>query len=55
MIEYVLEVVFLEENGDWVDVIDVYILLIYGYDYGIVEDYVFVLMLDLNNKVFMIG
>ncbi|XP_065931855.1 collagen alpha-3(VI) chain isoform X2 [Magallana gigas] len=53
-IEYASEVVFLEENGDRVDAIDVYILLTHGYDYGTVEDYVPVLTLDPNNKVFII-
>lgn len=33
-IEYASEVVFLEENGDRVDAMDVYILLTHGYDYG---------------------
>lgn len=54
-IEYASEVVFLEENGDRVDAIDVYILLTHGHDYGTVEDYVPVLTLDPINKVFIIG
>lgn len=53
-IEYASEVVFLEDNGDRVDAMDVYILLTHGYDYGNVEDYVPVLTSDPNNKVFII-
>lgn len=53
-IEYASEVVFLEENGDRVDAMDVYILLTHGYDYGYVEDYVPVLTSDPNNKVSII-
>lgn len=54
-IEYASEVVFLEEKGDRVDAMDVYILLTHGYDYGYVEDYVPVLTSDPNNKVSIIG